>query len=84
MKRPNFVRMKKGLLVLLLMLSFGIHQGNAQCPMCRSSVESAMKDEGNTKGLGLNDGILYLLAVPYLAVAVIGGVWYVKKRRMQP
>lgn len=83
MKHPNFALMKKGLIVLALLLTVGMDQGKAQCPMCRSSVESAMKDEGNTKGLGLNDGILYLLAVPYLAVAVIGGVWYVKKRRMQ-
>jgi hypothetical protein len=54
---------------------------SAQCPMCRSAVESAMKDEGNTKGLGLNDGIMYLLAVPYLAAAVVGGIWYVKRRK---
>jgi hypothetical protein len=53
----------------------------AQCPMCRSAVESAMKDEGNSKGLGLNDGILYLLAVPYLAAAVVGSVWWAKRRR---
>lgn len=49
---------------------------NAQCPMCKASVESAMHEKGNTKGLGLNDGILYLLAAPYLAALIIGGFWY--------
>lgn len=84
MIRFNFADMKKALFSILLFTMVSSFPASAQCPMCRSSVESAMKDEGNTKGLGLNDGILYLLAVPYLAVAVIGGVWYVKKRRMQP
>ncbi len=51
----------------------------AQCPMCKASVESGMKDE-NAKGRGLNDGILYLLATPYLAIAAIGGAWYYKKK----
>lgn len=58
---------------------------NAQCPMCRAGVESAMKNDGNMIGLGLNDGILYLLVVPYLAIMVIGYLWFRhtrKKRRM--
>lgn len=49
--------------------------------MCRGAVEGAMKEEGNTKGLGLNKGILYLLATPYLAVAIIGGTWYYNKKK---
>jgi hypothetical protein len=55
----------------------------AQCPMCRSAVESGLKTEGNTIGVGLNDGILYLLAAPYLMVAVVGGLWYRKYRKTQ-
>jgi hypothetical protein len=51
-----------------------------QCPMCRSAVESAMQNEDNKKGTGLNDGIVYLLAAPYLAVAFVGGVWYYRKK----
>lgn len=52
----------------------------AQCPMCKTAVESGMK-EGHTKGRGLNDGILYLLATPYLAIAVVGGAWYYKNKK---
>ena len=51
----------------------------AQCPMCKASVESGMEDE-NAKGKGLNDGIIYLLATPYLAIAAIGGAWYYKRK----
>lgn len=53
----------------------------AQCPMCRSAVESAMQNEGNTVGVGLNKGILYLLASPYILVAFVGGLWYRKYKK---
>lgn len=52
----------------------------AQCPMCKASVESSLK-EGNVRGKGLNNGILYLLATPYLVVASIGFLWYRKYRK---
>ncbi len=52
----------------------------AQCPMCKASVESNLKDGGNT-GKGLNSGIMYLLAAPYLAMAGIGFLWYKKFKK---
>ncbi len=71
--------MKKVLIVLYLTFSTAL-VAEAQCPMCKASVESGMEDE-NAKGKGLNKGILYLLATPYLAIAVIGGAWYYKKKK---
>ncbi|HWR94796.1 MAG TPA: hypothetical protein VN192_06325 [Flavobacterium sp.] len=42
---------------------------NAQCAMCRAAIES----EGNAKSAeAINDGIVYLMAIPYLLVAIIG------------
>jgi hypothetical protein len=70
----------KKLLVLVLFSALS-ETVSAQCPMCRGAVESAMKDEGNTKGKGLNKGILYLLATPYLAVALVGGAWLYNKKK---
>lgn len=73
--------MKKGLIIFLILASanlLGI-SAFAQCPMCKTAVESGM-EKGHTKGKGLNDGILYLLATPYLAIAAIGGAWYYKKK----
>ena len=53
---------------------------SAQCAMCTLNAENSVKN-GNTQGKGLNDGILYLLAAPYLAVAGIGLLWYKKYRK---
>lgn len=52
----------------------------AQCAMCTLNAENSVKN-GNTQGRGLNNGILYLLAAPYLAIAGVGFVWYKKYRR---
>jgi hypothetical protein len=60
-------------LVFLLTFAFNfatIDNANAQCPMCKMSAESNLK-EGGTAGKGLNKGILYLFAAPYL---MIGGL----------
>jgi hypothetical protein len=52
----------------------------AQCAMCTTAVESNAKN-GNTTTNGLNHGIMYLLAAPYFAVAIVGFIWYKKYRR---
>ncbi|MBI1183955.1 hypothetical protein GC194_06770 [bacterium] len=51
----------------------------AQCQACKSTVETNLAD-GGTTGLGLNHGILYLLAMPYLMAVTIGSIWYFKFR----
>ncbi len=48
----------------------------AQCAMCRATVENNVSNGDTTVGAGLNLGILYLLAMPYLIAAVIGYLWY--------
>lgn len=52
----------------------------AQCPMCRMSAESNMSN-GGTAGKGLNTGILYMLAMPYLLVATMGFLWWRNRRK---
>ena len=45
----------------------------SQCAMCRAALES----EGNkTKVQAVNDGIVFLMAIPYILVAVIGFTIY--------
>lgn len=45
----------------------------AQCAMCRAAIES----EGNSvKAEAINDGIVYLMVIPYLLVAAIGYAVY--------
>jgi hypothetical protein len=50
--------------------------------MCKMSAESNMKN-GGTAGRGLNAGILYMLAAPYLIVAGVGVWWYRNRRKEQ-
>lgn len=50
-------------------------QTNAQCAMCRAVLES---EEGQSTAEGVNDGIMYLMAVPYILVGSIGFIIYWK------
>jgi hypothetical protein len=54
--------------------------GMSQCAQCSAVVESNSASGDNKTG-GLNNGILYLLAMPYIAVAIVGVIWYKKYRR---
>lgn len=51
----------------------------AQCPLCKQNVQAGL-ETGSKTGLGLNTGILYLLAVPY-TLAMIAGIWFYKNRK---
>ena len=61
---------------LMILGSVGV---KAQCAMCTTAVESNNKS-GSSATHGLNNGIMYLLAAPYLAVAVVGYIWYKRYR----
>ncbi len=54
---------------------------DAQCPMCRMSAESNLEN-GGTQGAGLNTGILYLLALPYVLIGGIAYVWHRNKNKV--
>jgi hypothetical protein len=54
-------------LVFLISIFFSI-SANAQCAMCRAALES----EGNqAKAKGINDGIVYLMVIPYILVGLV-------------
>jgi len=77
--------MKTRLQTALFIVVFGLLMINikpvkAQCAQCAANV-ATNKQGGATTANGLNKGILFLLACPYLAVAIVGGVWYKKYRR---
>ena len=46
---------------------------NAQCAMCRAALAG---DSNAKKAEAVNDGIVYLMVIPYLLVAVIGFLIY--------
>ncbi|MDA1143583.1 MAG: hypothetical protein O3B94_01290 [Bacteroidetes bacterium] len=67
------------LILALILGAFLIvpHEALAQCAMCRAVLES----EGNTDvAEGINDGIVYLMAIPYVLIAGIGIAIYRKMR----
>ena len=66
-------------LMLVLLLAGGTDL-LAQCPMCRATAESNLAN-GGTEGQGLNQGILYLLGMPYVLVGTIAFIWWRNRKR---
>lgn len=66
--------------VLIVLFAIVASTLEAQCPMCRIGVESNLKN-GGSAGSGLNAGILYMLAMPYLLVATFGFLWYRNRKK---
>ncbi len=58
-----------------------LNTATAQCPMCKTSLEANRKDNETRVGNGINKGILYLLAMPFLMVGGVGGVYIYRLRR---
>lgn len=54
----------------------------AQCPMCKGSAETSLK-QGRKDAIGLNKGILYMFAGPYLIVGSIAALWLYNKRKVE-
>ena len=70
------------LLALTFVLTLGVSSVQAQCAMCRASIESANGDEKLANlGKGLNKGILYLMAIPYILAGTVGFFWYRSSRQ---
>ncbi len=69
--------MKTKLLVLLLVMIVFPTVTEAQCAMCRAVVES--ESDGKTAE-AINNGIVYLMAVPYILVASLFYFIYRKMR----
>ena len=76
--------MKNKLYIILLIFACLIvagHDADAQCAMCKAVIESNQKNGGGV-GDGLNKGILYLMALPYIMVFLGGLFWYYNKRKL--
>ncbi|WP_133757230.1 hypothetical protein [Gelidibacter sediminis] len=65
----------KNKVLFLLFTVFTFINTNAQCAMCRAVLES---EDGQSTAKGVNDGIVYLMVIPYLLVGGIGFAIYMK------
>ncbi len=70
----------KAIVAAVVLLSGIYQQVWAQCATCKSA--AATKDEaGNlVVGQGINTGVLYLLAMPFIIGGVIGFIWWKYKK----
>lgn len=78
--------MKPRLILPLALLAFLVFFSTpelvAQCAMCKGAAETALK-QGGGDPKGLNNGILYMLMMPYLLVGAIGYWWWRNRRQEQ-
>lgn len=52
----------------------------AQCAMCKTTIVNNVSHGELSLAEGLNFGIMYLFLTPYLAIFVVGFLWYRKSR----
>ncbi|GAA3727845.1 hypothetical protein GCM10022422_07140 [Flavobacterium ginsengisoli] len=74
-KKNNFQIVKSKFQVLFFGICFfliGV-SANAQCAMCRAALGG---DSNIKKAEAVNDGIVYLMVIPYLLVLIIGYLIY--------
>ena len=63
---------------LFIILFFITDAMLGQCAMCRAVLES---EEGQASAKGINDGIVYLMAIPYIVVFSIAFIIYRKFKK---
>jgi hypothetical protein len=71
----NFAPVKKIILIALITFVSILYTSNnviAQCSICARTAQQM----GEKPAQGLNSGILYLMAAPFLVVGVIGYRWW--------
>jgi hypothetical protein len=73
--------MRNKIFYFLIFFAFYNDTLNAQCAMCKAVVEANLK-EGGSAGAGLNEGILYLMAMPYIAI-ILFSIFYLLQKRAQ-
>ncbi|MEN2488173.1 hypothetical protein AAYQ05_10295 [Flavobacterium sp. B11] len=66
--KSKFQSLLFGICIFLIGVS-----ANAQCAMCRAALSG---DSNTKKAEAVNDGIVYLMVIPYLLVLIIGYLIY--------
>lgn len=67
------MREVRSTLFFVIVFFISLVESNAQCAMCRAVLES---EEGQTTAEGVNNGIIYLMSIPYILVGGIGFLIY--------
>jgi NADH:ubiquinone oxidoreductase subunit H len=78
--KNNLIKIATAAVLVLLFVAFAAEPSAAQCAMCKASSEANLKAGGGDPR-GLNAGILYMLAMPYLLVLGIGLWWWNNRKK---
>jgi hypothetical protein len=74
------MRFVKVIFVFLVVLVSGM-DADAQCAMCRATLENNLSNGNIGIAAGINFGILYLFVAPYLFISLLAFFWYKTSRR---
>ena len=66
--------------LVFIILTVLQYQAMAQCAMCKTAIVNNVSHGELSLAEGLNFGILYLFITPYLAIMVMGFLWYRKSK----
>ena len=75
----TFAEMKRNIVYLIVLVLFLVAfsiEVEAQCAMCKAVLESNMQSGEDAKGKGINEGIIYIMFIPYIIMAVAGYFTY--------
>ena len=72
--------MKLKITILIILLILASTTVDAQCAMCRAVLES---EEGQNTAKGVNNGIVYLMAIPYILVGGLGYFIYRSRKKLK-
>jgi len=64
--------------VFILCFMFFSLSASAQCAMCRAALNG---EENKVKAAAINDGIVYLMVIPYVLVGALGYYIYRMKKK---
>lgn len=79
----NFVAMKKWSWILVFAIVLLLPQAaDAQCAMCKAVAETSQAG-GSSVADGLNSGIMYLMAFPYILLGAVGFAIYRLKKQQK-
>lgn len=70
-------RMKIKIYYIFILLFLVSVSADAQCAMCRAVLESG---EDQEVAKGINNGILYLMIIPYVLIGAVGYFIYKSKK----
>lgn len=70
--------MRRIIYISIFIMFLFVSSSEAQCAMCRAVLESG---GDNSTAEGMNQGIVYLMAFPYLMIAVIGFFIYKSRKK---